>query len=98
MTPRSRILGDVTQDNSVLAHRGERILAFMVASAIGLSIIAFLAVIIATAAGVEDFGGGAWPVVIVLPAVGLPFGLVLMIALIVVSGIRRSRDARDASK
>lgn len=82
----------------MLSHRGERILAFMVASAIGLSILSFLAVIIATAAGVDDFGGGAWPVVILLPAIGLPLGLVLMIALIVVSGIRRSRDARDASQ
>lgn len=82
----------------MLAHRGERILAFMVASCIGLSILAFLAVIIATAAGVRDFGSGVWPVAIVLPAIGLPLGLVLMISLIVVSGIRRSRDARDASQ
>jgi L-cystine uptake protein TcyP (sodium:dicarboxylate symporter family) len=89
---------NVTQDNTMLAHRGERILAFMVASAIGLSVLSFLAVIIATAAGVTDFDGGVWPVLIVLPAVGLPLGLVLMIALIVVSGIRRSRDARDASQ
>ena len=94
----SPILVFVTQDNTMLSHRGERILAFMVASAIGLSILSFLAVIIATAAGVDDFGGGAWPVVILLPAIGLPLGLVLMIALIVVSGIRRSRDARDASQ
>ena len=70
----------------------------MVASAIGLSIIAFLAVIIGTATGVTDFSGGAWPVAIVLPAIGLPIGLVLMIALIIVSGLRRGREARDASK
>ncbi|HOB58047.1 MAG TPA: hypothetical protein PK282_02805 [Rhodoglobus sp.] len=79
-------------------HRAERVLAFMVASAIGLSIIAFLAVIIGTATGVTDFSGGVWPVAIVLPAIGLPIGLVLMIALIIVSGLRRGREARDASK
>lgn len=78
------------------AHRGERILAFMVASAIGLSILAFIAVIVGTAAGVTDFGVGVWPVVIVLPTVGLPIGLLLIIALIVISGIRRGREARDA--
>ena len=70
----------------------------MVASAIGLSIIAFLAVIIGTSTGVTDFSGGVWPVAIVLPAIGLPIGLVLMIALIIVSGLRRGREARDASK
>jgi len=70
----------------------------MVASSIGLSIIAFLAVIIGTAAGVRDFNGGIWPVAIVLPAIGLPLGLLLMITLIVISGIRRGREAKDARK
>ena len=79
-------------------HRAERVLAFMVASAIGLSIIAFLAVIIGTATGVTDFSGGVWPVAIVLPAIGLPIGLVLMIALIIVSGLRRGRESKDARK
>ena len=70
----------------------------MVASAVGLSIISFLAVIIGTAAGVTDFSVGVWPVAIVLPAIGLPLGLVLVIVLIIISGVRRGREARDASK
>ena len=85
------------ESSPVLAHRGERILAFMVASAIGLSLIAFIAIIIGTAAGVSDFGQGVWPVVFMLPLVGLPLGLAFMIVLIVVSGLRRGREARDAS-
>lgn len=88
----------VANDTSVLGNRLERILAFMVASAIGLSIICFLAVIIGTATGVRDFGVGLWPLVIVLPTIGLPLGLVLIIALIIISGIRRSREAKDARK
>ena len=68
----------------------------MVAAAIGLSVVAFLAVIIGTGVGVTNFSDGVWPAVIVLPAVGLPIGLVLMIALIIVSGLRRGREARDA--
>jgi hypothetical protein len=32
----------------------------------------------------------------VLPAIGLPLGLALMIALIIVSGVRRGREAKDA--
>ena len=88
----------VANDTPILVHRSERVLAFMVASAIGLSIICFLAVIIATAAGVTQFGTGAWPTVLVLPSIGLPLGLLLLIALIIVSGVRRGREARDARK
>jgi len=88
----------VAKETPITDVRIERILAFMVASAIGLSIIAFLAVIIGTAAGVTDFSVGVWPVAIVLPAIGLPLGLVLVIVLIIISGVRRGREARDASK
>lgn len=87
----------MAQDTSISGNRGERILAFMVASAIGLSLIAFLSIIIGTAAGVRNFGEGAWPVLIFLPQIGLPFGLILIIVLIVKSGRRRSRESRDAS-
>ena len=80
------------------SHRLERILAFMVASSIGLSIVCILSVIIGTAAGVKNFGEGVWPLAIVLPAPGLLIGLVLIIALIVISGIRRGREAKDAGK
>ena len=82
----------------ITVHRGERVLAFMVAAAIGLSILCFIIVIIATAAGLKNFGTPPWPTVILLPAIGLPIGLALMIALIIVSGLRRGREARDASK
>lgn len=88
----------MAKETPITDVRIERILAFMVASAIGLSIIAFLAVIIGTAAGVTDFSVGVWPVAIVLPAIGLPLGLVLVIVLIIISGVRRGREARDASK
>jgi TRAP-type C4-dicarboxylate transport system permease small subunit len=86
------------QNSPIVAHRGERILAFMIAAAIGLSILCFIVVIIATAAGIENFGTPPWPTVIILPAIGLPIGLVLMIVLIIVSGLRRGREARDAHK
>lgn len=88
----------MANDTPLTVHRGERILAYMVASAVGLSIICFLAIIIGTAAGLtgDAFSGGIWPVVFVLPLVGLPIGLVLIIALIVVSGLRRGREAKDA--
>jgi len=88
----------VTNQTPISDNRVERILAFMVASSIGLSLVAFLAVIIGTAAGVTDFSTGVWPVAIVLPAIGLPLGLLLVIALLVISGVRRGREAKDARR
>ena len=69
----------------------------MVASVVGLSILAFLAVIIATAMGVghnDGFSRGFWPPIFILPLYGLPIGFVLIIVLIISAGVRRSREAR----
>jgi hypothetical protein len=78
--------------------RLERILAYMVAGVVGLSILAFLAVILGTALGVGDddgFSQGVWPAVLTLPLFGLPLGFLLIIALMVSSGLRRAREARQ---
>ena len=80
------------------ANRLERILAYMVAAVVGLSILCFLAVIIGTSAGVGDndgFSAGVWPIVISVPNLGLPLGFLLIIALLVTSAIRRSREAKE---
>lgn len=77
--------------------RTERILAYMVAGVVGLSILAFVAMLIGTASGVGDndgFSQGVWPFVITLPLIGLPLGFLLLIGLLVVNGIRRSREAK----
>jgi Zn-dependent protease with chaperone function len=69
----------------------------MVAGVVGLSILAFIAVLIGTSAGVgnnDGFSQGIWPFVLTLPLFGLPFGFVLLIVLLVVSALRRSREAR----
>lgn len=79
-------------------NRTERILSYMVASAIGLSIISFFAVIIGTAAGVRDFGEGIWGMVTLLPVVGLPIGFILIIVVLILSFRRRAREAKDARK
>jgi hypothetical protein len=80
----------------VQVNRIERILAYMLASAIGLSILSIVAVIAGTGLGVRDFDAGVWPVLIVLPTVGLPIGFALVVALLVVSAMRRSRSAKNA--
>lgn len=81
-----------------MTNRVERILAYMVAGIIVLSLASFVAVIIATASGLDarSFSSGIWPMITVLPLIGLPIGFVLIITLLVVSAVRRGRAARDA--
>ena len=95
------ILEDVAKETPVTIHRIERVLAFMIAGIIGLSIVAFLIVIIATASGLagNQFKGGFWQAVALLPGVGLPLGFLMIIVLIIISARRRSREAQaSASK
>jgi 1,4-dihydroxy-2-naphthoate octaprenyltransferase len=86
----------VSDEEKTPTSRAERSLAFMVAATIGLSVLAFLAVIVGTLLGVRDFGSGLWPTIIFLPLIGLPIGLVLMIVLLVLNMRRRARDARGS--
>jgi hypothetical protein len=93
-----RILGSVTTQTPHDSGRLEKILAYMVAGVVGVSILSFLAVILGTAAGVGDndgFSQGIWPAVLTLPLFGLPLGFLLIIALMILSGLRRAREARQ---
>jgi hypothetical protein len=86
----------VADKSPVQVNRNERILAYMLVSAIGLSILAIIAVIAGTGFGVRDFDEGIWPVLLVLPSVGLPIGFILVAALLVVSATKRRRSAKNA--
>jgi hypothetical protein len=88
----------VTKEPTVTIHRNERVIAYMIAAIVGLSILAFLTVILATWAGLtaKDFAQGVWPAILNLPEIGLPIGLILIIVLLVVSMRRRAREAREA--
>lgn len=70
-------------------------LAYMVASIVAISILSFLAIILATLVGMDNaaYATGVWPVVALLPLIGLPIGFILIISLIVLSLRRRSREA-----
>lgn len=76
-------------------HRTERVLAYMVASSLGLAILAIVALLIAGLAGIRT-NEGVWLTVVVLPPIGLALAVLLIIALVIVSAIRRARAARDA--
>ena len=88
----------MTSQTPQSASRLDRILAYLVAGVMGLSILAFVAVIIGTATGAGasgGFGRGVWPIVLTLPLFGLPLGFLIIIALLVITGVRRSREARQ---
>jgi len=89
--------GGVSDSGPVTEHRAERVLAFMFAAVVGLSILAFLAVLIGTAAGAgadNGFSEAPWPIIIMIPWFGLPIGFLLLIALLIVNWVRRSRESK----
>ena len=77
-------------------RRIDRILAYMALGLTILSIVCFFAVILAKPLGVEDFSQGLWPLVVVLPLVALPIAFVMIIVLLIMSFVRRSRAAKGA--
>jgi hypothetical protein len=65
----------------------------MAATVIGLSVLAFVAVLLAGLAGVKP-DSGVWPVIVLLPLIGLPIGFLLMVAIIIINAVKRARQAR----
>jgi len=69
----------------------------MIVSTIALTIVAIIAIIIAAGTSV-DTSAGVWPVITILPMIGLPAAIILIITLVASSAIRRSRAARDGNE
>lgn len=72
----------------------------MIAAIIAASLLAFVVIIIASVAGVDasGFGEGIWPVIMMIPTVGLPIGFVLIIVLLILSAVRRGRAGKGAGE
>jgi hypothetical protein len=85
----------VADNTPVTLNRNQRVLAYMAASSLGLSLVSIIAIMIAALQD-TDFTAGIWPTVAVLPLVGLPFAFILIIVFFVVTAVRRSRASRDA--
>lgn len=104
--PAPRILGGVTMKERksplpVKSNRIERILAIAVVVLIALVLVCFLSVIIGTwlGAGTNDgFSQGVWPTIFVIQYYGLPVAFLLILALLVTNGVRRSRAARSDAR
>jgi hypothetical protein len=94
----SRILRAVAKETPVTIHRNERVLAFMIAGIVGLSIVAIFVVLIGTGAGLSQAGPAAlWQALTLFPFVGLMVGFLMIITLLVVSARRRSRETQAAT-
>ena len=76
-------------------RRVDRILAFSALGIAAASVVCFFAIIIGTAVGMDQsaFGEGLWPVIAAIPFWGLPVAFVMIIALLVMSFIRKGRAA-----
>ncbi len=75
-------------------RRIDRILAFMSLGLLVLSIVCFFSIIIATGPGglnQSDFRTGIWPVVTLLVYVAPPVAFALLLALLIMTFVRRGR-------
>ncbi|MBE7163020.1 MAG: hypothetical protein INR72_17400 [Williamsia herbipolensis] len=77
-------------------NRTERALAFMVGGIFiaGFLCIAAMIVMWLTAPSVQ--GSMPWPVIMAIPLIGLPIGMVLMFVLLGITWTKRARENRDA--
>jgi hypothetical protein len=87
----------VAENSAVNVNRNERILAYMLASSLGLSVLGILAIIIAPLFGVRDYTG-VWNTVFFLPPVGLTLSFLFLVSILVLSARRKARANRDAGK
>jgi hypothetical protein len=91
--------GTAAQTKAQTIERRERIMAYGIVVAIGLSVASFLGIIVGTWSGMSaaDFGTGLWPLVAWTPYIGLPLGIILIVALVLSSARRRSVNARKSA-
>ncbi|MCK3770841.1 multidrug ABC transporter ATPase [Microbacterium aerolatum] len=80
----------------VPVRRLDRFLAFAALTLAALSVICFFAIIIGSATGMSQdaFGEGVWPIVAAVPLWGLPAAFVMIIALLVMSFVRKGSAAK----
>jgi hypothetical protein len=85
----------------VTINRSERLMAYAIVAVVALSLVCFVSVIVGTSmgAGADDgFSQGIWPAVFLVPYLGLPLAFLLIVALLVSNGVRRSRAAKNSRR
>ena len=105
-TPRARWLlaygypETVPNENPSETSLLDRLLAYLIAGLVLLSVASFVAVIIGTQAGAgadDGFSHGLWPSVLLFPLFALPVAFLLLVVLLVRGVNRRSRLAKGGS-
>jgi uncharacterized membrane protein len=89
----------VSQQTPSATSRPQRILSFIIAALVVVSLVSIAAILIGTAVGgfaQQGSGQGLWPAVFLLPLIALPIAFVLMIVLFVLTARSRSRAAKAA--
>ncbi|OJX72467.1 MULTISPECIES: hypothetical protein [unclassified Leifsonia] len=89
----------MTQQTPAPASRVQRVLSYIIAALVIVSLVCIAAILIGTAVGgfaQQGSGEGLWPAVFVFPLIALPIAFVLIIALIIVVGRQRSKAAKAA--
>ena len=84
-----------TSSGDVPIRTVDRFLAFTALGLAAAAIVCFFAVIIARPAGVTDFTEGIWPLLVVFPAIALPIAFLMIVALLIMSFVRRARANRE---
>ena len=85
----------MAENTPVPLNRIERVLASMIAGVGGLSVLAIIAIIIASMSRL-DTSEGPWLMIAVLPTIGLPIAFILIIVFAVVAIVRRRRLSGDS--
>lgn len=82
------------------ASRLARVLSYIVAALVVVSLVCIAAILVGSALGgmpQQGSGQGLWPAVFLFPLIALPIAFVLLITLIIVTGVQRSRAAKAAA-
>ena len=79
-------------------NRSERTLTFMVAGVLGVSLIAFIMLIVAWLTIGHIPSNSIWQVATALPLVGFPIGMLLIFALLAVVWTRKARENRNGTR
>ncbi|WP_144760136.1 hypothetical protein [Curtobacterium sp. 9128] len=77
-------------------NRTERALAFMVGGIFIAGFLCMIAMIVMWLTVPTAQSGMPWPVIMAIPLIGFPIGMVLMLVLLAITWTRRARANREA--
>lgn len=86
------------QSAPVGIHRVERVLVYAAISVAVLGAVCIAIILIAASVGKGNSGSGIWPTIAVLPELAFPIAILLIIAYVVVSSVRRTRESRSTTR